>query len=239
MMGSQISCFPHRQCSSFAKQDGVSILKCSSFHFVFVGFKPQRVCFFMYWKKCLCVEQISLISCSGAGLGSTPQTKKRMANYATLPLRDKLLLEVNFTLLMEQFPDLKTMDIRNNPIYCEGLDTGGPPKVITDCKTSKPTTHHRISANIISSTTGSILIHNLTQSFNIINYTVKVHWFVFLSDNVLRTLHFCRVNIHNFSVIIFVNFQATEIVVHKDHNKDHSIQVCSYLHNFRVPKYEI
>ena len=40
-------------------------------------------------------------------------------------------------------------------------------KVITDCKTSKPTTHHRITAKIISSITQSILIHNLTQSFHI------------------------------------------------------------------------
>ena len=100
--------------------------------------------------KCLCVEQISLIDCSGAGLESIPQTKKRMVNYTTLSLRDNLLLEVNFTWLMEQFPDLKTVDLRNNPIHCEGINSGGPLKVITNCKTSKPTTHHRITAKIIS-----------------------------------------------------------------------------------------
>ena len=94
-----------------------------------------------------------------------------MVNYTTLSLRDNLLLEVNFTWLMEQFPDLKTVDLRNNPIYCEGINAGGPLKVITDYKTSKPT-HHRITAKIISSTTQSILVHNLTlnltQSFHII-----------------------------------------------------------------------
>ena len=114
--------------------------------------------------KCLCVEQISLVDCSRAGLQSTPQTKQRMANYTTLSLRDNLLLEVNFTLLMEQFPDLKTVDIRNNPIYCEGVNTGGPLKVITDCNTSEPTSHQRITAKIISPTTEEILSHTTSRS---------------------------------------------------------------------------
>lgn len=117
--------------------------------------------------KCLCVEQINLIDCSGAGLEAIPQTKKRMLNYTTPSLRDNLLLKVNFTWIMEQFPDLKTVDLRNNPINCEGVNAGGPLKVITDCKASKPTTHHRITAKIIPSSTQSILVHNLTQSFHI------------------------------------------------------------------------
>ena len=128
---------------------------------------PKGLASSYFGNKCLCVEQISLIDCSRAGLISTPQTKKRMTNYTTLSLRDNLLLEVNFTLLMEQFPDLQTVDVRNNPIYCEGLNAGGPLIVITDCKTLKPTTHHRISTKIISSTTESFLVRNLTQSFNI------------------------------------------------------------------------
>ena len=49
-----------------------------------------------------------------------------MVNYTVLSLRDNLLLEVNFTVLMVQFPDLKTVDLRNNPIYCEGINTTGP-----------------------------------------------------------------------------------------------------------------
>ena len=117
--------------------------------------------------KCICVEQISLIDCSKAGLKLIRRTEKRMVNYTALSLRDNLLLEVNSTVLMEQFPDLKTVDLRNNPIYCEGVNAGGPLKVITDCKASKPTTHHRITVKIISSPTQSILIHNLTQSFHI------------------------------------------------------------------------
>ena len=114
--------------------------------------------------KCLCVEQIRLIDCSRAGLESMPHTKKRMVNYTTLSLRDNLLLEVNFTWLMKQFPDLKTVDLRNNPIYCEGINAGVPLKVITDCKTSNPATHQRVTAKIIPSTTQSILVHKHISS---------------------------------------------------------------------------
>ena len=116
--------------------------------------------------KCVCVEQISVIDCSRAGLNLMPRTKKRMVNYTALSLRDNQLLEVNFTWLMEQFPDLKTVDLRNNPIYCEGINAGVPLKVITDCKTSKPTTHYRITARTISSTTQSIFVHDLTKYIN-------------------------------------------------------------------------
>ena len=116
--------------------------------------------------KCVCVEQISVIDCSRAGLNFMPRTKKRMVNYTALSLRDNQLLEVNFTWLMEQFPDLKTVDLRNNPIYCEDINAGVPLKVVTDCKTSKPTTHYRITAKTISSTTQSILVHDLTKYIN-------------------------------------------------------------------------
>ena len=157
-MRSQVSCFPRGQFSRMVlfRSALLSILS------VLVS-SPKGFASSCIGNKCLCVEQISLIDCSGAGLESIPQTKKRMVSYTTLSLRDNLLLEVNFTWLMEQFPDLKTVDLRNNPIYCEGINAGGPLKVITNCKTSKPTTHHRITAKIISSTTQSILVHNLTQ----------------------------------------------------------------------------
>ena len=71
--------------------------------------------------KCLFVVQIRLIDCS-RGLESTPQPKKRIVNYTTLSLRYNLSLEVNCTLLMEQFSNLKTANIRNNPIYCERVN---------------------------------------------------------------------------------------------------------------------
>ena len=132
---------------------------------------PKGFAFSCIGNKCDCVEQISIIDCSRSGLKLIPQTKKIMVNYTALSLRDNLLLEVNFKVLMEQFLDLKTVDLTNNPIYCEGINTGRPLKVVTDCKTSKPTTHHRITMKIISSTTQSILIHNLMQF--IINSTTS------------------------------------------------------------------
>ena len=64
----------------------------------------------------------------------------------------------------EQTTVFKTVDIRDNPIYCEGV--GRPFKVITDCNTSKSTTHHRIAAKI-SSTTEPKLLHNPMQPFHI------------------------------------------------------------------------
>ena len=83
---------------------------------------PKGFAFSCIGNKCVCVEQISVIDCSRAGLKLMPRTKKRMVNYTTLSLRDNLLLEVNITWLMEQFPDLKTVDLRKNPIYCEGVN---------------------------------------------------------------------------------------------------------------------
>ena len=112
------------------------------------------------------MEQIRLIDCSRAGLESTPQPKKRIADYMTLSLRHNLLLEVNFTLIMEKFPYLKTVDIWNNPIYCKGVGGGGTIKALTDYNASKPTTHHRTTTKI-SLTNRPKLIHNLTQSFHI------------------------------------------------------------------------
>jgi len=82
--------------------------------------------------KCLFVVQIRLIDCS-RGLESTPQPKKRIVNYTTLSLRYNLSLEVNCTLLMEQFSNLKTANIRKNPIYCERVNASGHLKIITDC----------------------------------------------------------------------------------------------------------
>ena len=66
---------------------------------------------------------------------SQAQTKKRMVNYSHLFLRHNLFLEVNFTLIMEQFADLKTVDIRDNPIHGEGVGGVKYLEVLTDCDT--------------------------------------------------------------------------------------------------------
>ena len=130
--------------------------------------------------KCLCVEQIRIIDCSKAGLEYTPQTKETMLNYTTLTLRYNRLVEVNFTLIMEQFPSLRIVDLRNNPIDCEGVGGGESIKVIMDCNASRPTKHHRIA------TTKPHFIYNLTHSTSVftdsdlpsatISSTTKAHF---------------------------------------------------------------
>ena len=75
--------------------------------------------------KCLYVEQISLMDCFRAGLQSTPQTKKRIANYMTL-FKGQFFIGSQFYFVYGTIFNLKTVDIRNNPIYCKGLNTGGP-----------------------------------------------------------------------------------------------------------------
>ena len=79
---SQIPCSPHGQLSNFTKQDGVKIPKHSSVPFCFC-FSPKGFAYACFGNACLCVEQIRLIDCSREGLESTPQTKKRMANYTS------------------------------------------------------------------------------------------------------------------------------------------------------------
>ena len=87
---------------------------------------PKCLTFECIGKRCLCIEEISIVDFSRAAFESTPQTKKRMVNYTHLSLRHNLLWEVNFTLIVEQFPDVKTVDIRDNPIHCEGVEGGEP-----------------------------------------------------------------------------------------------------------------
>ena len=84
MRHSQIPCFPRGQLSNFTKQDGVRIPKHSSVLFSVFVLLPKGFAYACIGNTRLCVEQITLIDCSGAGLGSTPQTKKRMANYTSV-----------------------------------------------------------------------------------------------------------------------------------------------------------
>ena len=87
---------------------------------------PKGFAYTCIGNKCLYVEQIKLIHCSRAGLEPRPQAKETTLNNSTLLLRFNALVEVNFTpVIMEQFPNLETVDIRDNPIYCEGVGGGG------------------------------------------------------------------------------------------------------------------
>ena len=108
-----------------------------------------------------------------------------MVNYTHLSLRHNLLLEVNFTLIMKQFPDLKTVDIRDNPIHCEGVGRIKYLEVLTDCDTLRPTKDHRKTATI-SPTTEQYLSHNLTQLFYI-NTTTSAYTDTNLNSTIYLT----------------------------------------------------
>ena len=83
MSHSQIPCFPRGQLSNFTKQDGVRIPKHSSVLFFGFVLVHKGFAYACIGNTCLCVEQIRLIDCSRAGLESTIETKKRMANYTS------------------------------------------------------------------------------------------------------------------------------------------------------------
>ena len=140
---------------------------------------PKCFTFKCIGKRCLCIEEISIVDCSRAAFESTPQTKKRMVNYTHLSLRHNLLWEVNFTLIVEQFPDVKTVDIRDNPIHCEGVEGGEPFDALRPTKGQRPTAP-------ISSTTEQYLFHNQTQPLNI-NTTTSAYTEPNLTSSVYLT----------------------------------------------------
>ena len=58
-----------------------------------------------------------------------------LVNYTTLNLRYNLLVQATFSVLEEQLPNLKMVDLRDNPLDCKGfpdktilgeITTGGP-----------------------------------------------------------------------------------------------------------------
>ena len=57
-----------------------------------------------------------------------------LVNYTTLNLRHNLLSQVNFSVLKEQLPNLKMVDLRDNPFDCKGFPDKTIFGVITDCE---------------------------------------------------------------------------------------------------------
>lgn len=88
--------------------------------------------------KCECVEILIFVDCPKAELTTIPQTQETLGNYIKLSLRFNALVEVNFSLVTEQFPSVKTIDLRDNPLKCERVDDSTPLRVITDCKIAAP-----------------------------------------------------------------------------------------------------
>ena len=75
--------------------------------------------------RCYCKEELRLIDCSRANLMVVPNSVP-LVNYTALNFRHNSLVQVNFWVLREQLPNLKKVDLRDNPFDCKG--------VITDCE---------------------------------------------------------------------------------------------------------
>ena len=86
-----------------------------------------------------------------------------LVNYTTLNLRYNLLVQANFSVLEEQLPNLKMVDLRDNLLDCKGFPDKTILGVITDCeiteavsvKTTKPmkVTRTTLKANSCQPTT--------------------------------------------------------------------------------------
>ena len=57
-----------------------------------------------------------------------------LVNYTTLNLRHNSLVQVNFSVLREQLPNLKIVDLRDNPFDYKGFPDKTIFGVITDCE---------------------------------------------------------------------------------------------------------
>ena len=114
---------------------------------------------------CRCYEKLEFIDCSHRDLHSIPHAKSTMENYRSIIVRGNKLRHLNFTSLLEVFPQVVLLDLRDNsPLLCEDIKRFHPSKsitVISDCTYStteipgnrtteippafstKPATHHQ------------------------------------------------------------------------------------------------
>ena len=81
-------------------------------------------------KRCYCKEELRLIDCSRAKLKAIPKSVP-LVNYTTLNLRYNLLVRANFS-VGGKLPNLKMVDLRDNPLHCKGFLDKTISGVITD-----------------------------------------------------------------------------------------------------------
>ena len=117
-----------------------------------------------------CKEELRLIDCSRANLMVVPKSLP-LVNYTTLNLRHNLLVQVNLSVLEVQLPNLKMVDLRDNPFDCKRFPEKTILGVITDCeitvtrKTLKtnPKTTRLPSSHAGTSTRKTLKARKLTQ----------------------------------------------------------------------------
>lgn len=106
-----------------------------------------------------------------------------------LSLRFNSFVLVNFFLVMEQFPDLKYIHLRNNPLNCERVDASVSFTLITDCNASNHSTASPFYRFTASSTSSD---HKSTAKSSSITNAVPV-------ANFSSTLTFYHPSIRRFS----------------------------------------
>ena len=103
-------------------------------------------------KRYYCKEELRLTDCSRAKLKAIPKSVP-LVNYTTLNLRYNLLVQANFSLLEEQLPNLKMVDLRDKPLHCKGLPDKTILGVITDCEITEAVSVKTIKTTKVTRTT--------------------------------------------------------------------------------------
>ena len=83
--------------------------------------------------RCHYQEELRLTDCSRAKLKSIPKLVQ-LVNYTMLNLRYNLLVQANFSVLEEQLPNLKMVNLTDNPLDCKGFLDKTILGVIFDCE---------------------------------------------------------------------------------------------------------
>lgn len=91
-----------------------------------------------------------------------------LVNYITLNLRSNLLVQAYFSLLEEQLPNLKMVDLRDNPLHCKGFPDKTILGVITDCKITEAVSV-KTTKTTVTRTTLKVNSHQPTMTTNILS----------------------------------------------------------------------
>ena len=118
--------------------------------------------------RCYCKEELRLIDCSPAKLKAIPKSVP-LVNYTTLNLRHNLLVQANVSVLEEQLPNFKMVDLRDNPFDCKGFPDKTILGVITDCGITKAVSVKTTTTTKVARTTLKANSHQPTTTTNILS----------------------------------------------------------------------
>ena len=119
-------------------------------------------------KRCYCKEELRLIDCSRAKLKAIPKSVP-LVNYTMLNLRHNLLVQANVSVLEEQLPNFKMVDLRDNPFDCKGFPDKTILGVITDCGITKAVSVKTTTTTKVARTTLKVNSRQPTTTTNILS----------------------------------------------------------------------